>query len=755
MQLGEGGMGEVYRAHDPRLGRDVAIKMLRAAVASDPERLALFEREARAVAALTHPNIVTLYSIEETDSVPFLTMELVVGFNLERLVESAGLPLPRLLDIAIPLAMALVAAHDRGVVHRDLKPANVMVTRDGIVKVLDFGLAKLTSPVPNADSDATIPYSPDLPSLSVPGRVMGTLPYMSPEQLRGEPADARADIFAFGAILYELATGRRPFAGATSADVISAILRDAPNPTQGLRGDLPGDLHRIITRCLEKDTRARFQTALDVSNELRLVNRTIQSAAAPTPPPPTSVRSAVTPSIAVLPFANHSSDAGDEYFSDGLADELLGVLAKVRGLRVAARASSFHFKGKNEDPAVIGQKLNVATLLDGSVRKAGNRVRIAVQLVKVADGDHLWSETYDRTLDDVFAVQDDIAQSVVKQLRTTLLGETAASAEAEAEIARAVKGRTRNPESHRLYLQGRYFTLRLTRDDLSRGIALLRRAIEVDPRNAAAWSSLSWAETVRSGFGYTAVEESIQIARDAAMRALEIDPDLADAHVALGTVNLYYLDWAGAEKSLKRAERITPDNPEVLCMLGAFSSTQDRLDESIAYARRAVDIDPLSIASYIILIKALRHAGRAEEAESACRFALSLGENTATLHMGLGFALRDQGRLEEALAAVQEEKADWARLCGEALVYHSLGREEESVRALQSLIEVHAGDAAVQVALVFAVRGEADEAFAWLDRALAQHDSGLGLWRSMPEWQAIHADPRWPAFLRRLGFVTD
>ncbi len=487
--LGAGGMGEVYRARDTRLGREVAVKILSGEVTSTSDRLARFEREARTVAGLNHPNIVTLFSVEEEEGVRFLTMELVEGQSLDRVVTPGGLPLSRVLELAIPMANALIAAHERGVVHRDLKPGNVMVTHDGWVKVLDFGLAKVAAePGDGPSQGATIGATMEAP-ISGEGQVLGTVPYMAPEQIRGEAIDARADLFALGIILYELATGRRPFTGTTSADVSSAILRDAPVPVISLRGDLPRDLNRIVSRCLEKHPRDRFQTARDVYNELRYIEKELAmgmasppsplpaSAAylpAPAAPPPSGGPSSAPPrtpapvssgssasglgssvmpghdipSIAVLPFVNRSRGEEDEYFSDGLADELLNVLTKIRGLRVAARASSFQFKGKNEDLAVIGEKLNVATLLDGSVRKSGNRVRISVQLVKAADRVQLWSETYDRSLEDIFAVQDDIAQSVVKELRTTLLGEAPdsdASGLARAEVAAAAKGHGQSP----------------------------------------------------------------------------------------------------------------------------------------------------------------------------------------------------------------------------------------------------------------------------------------------------------------------
>ena len=368
--LGIGGMGEVYRAKDLRLGRDVAIKVLMDEMASNADRLARFEREARAVAGLNHPNIVTIFSVEYEDGIHFLTMELIEGQDLSQLVSPDGMPLSRILELHIPLADALAAAHDRGVIHRDLKPANVMVTRDGRLKVLDFGLAKLVETEPSLEADHRATAS--MP-LSAQGQIFGTLPYMSPEQIRGEKLDARSDLFSLGIILYELATGLRPFKGKTSADVSSAILRDTPEPLSHIRSDLPVDLERLIIWCLKKNPRERIQSALDISNELRRLRNSADQRENE------SQLSYRTASIAVLPFVNRSRSEEDEYFSDGLADEILNMLAKIRGLQVAARFSSFQFKGKNEELAAIGAKLakrlkKVGVLVGNCYGFVGNRM---------------------------------------------------------------------------------------------------------------------------------------------------------------------------------------------------------------------------------------------------------------------------------------------------------------------------------------------------------------------------------------------
>ncbi|NOT33024.1 MAG: protein kinase [Candidatus Eisenbacteria bacterium] len=559
--LGAGGMGEVYRARDTRLGREVAVKVLPADMSARPDRLARFEREARSVAALNHPNIVTLFSVEEDRGVRFLTMELVEGSSLDQHVEPGGLPIARVVELGLAIADALTAAHTKGVVHRDLKPANVMVSRKGRIKVLDFGLAKYAdSAAPLETSNAATLPAP----ISLDGQLVGTVPYMAPEQIRGGAVDARSDLFALGILLYELLVGRRPFTGESTADVSSSILRDAPGPLTHIRAEVPVDLDRIVLRCLEKDPRSRFQSAHEVCNALRgvrdsLVNGDRRSQSVPVE---------ATSSIAVLPFVNRSADAEDEYFSDGLADELLNVLAKIRGLRVAA-------------------------LLEGSVREAGNRVRISVQLVKVVDGYHLWSETYDRTLDDLFAVQDDIAQSVVKKLRTTLLGEAPgsdASGVARADVTAAARGRGTDSEAHRLFLQGSVFVARNTGQDLARGVECFRQALAGDPGHAMAWSALAQALVFQAAQGFAPVSEGNARAREAAMRACALEPELAEAHPALASIQLWHdWEWSGAEASVARALALAPGNADSLRLAGLLAFDRGRLDESTRLFERAIE----------------------------------------------------------------------------------------------------------------------------------------------------------------------
>ncbi len=746
--LGAGGMGEVYRARDTRLGRDVAVKVLPEAVASSPDRLARFEREARTVAGLNHPNIVTLFSVEDEGGIRFLTMELVEGQSLDRLVTPGGLPLSRVLELSTPLADALVAAHERGVIHRDLKPGNVMVTREGRVKVLDFGLAKLTHVEPPAEG-TTLDVSADV-SITGEGQVVGTVPYMAPEQIRGEAADARTDLFALGIMLYELSTGRRPFTGTTWADVSSAILRDTPEPLTNVRADLPRDLERIVGRCLEKNPRDRAQTALDVCNELRRLKHAQERR------PPEKPATQDVASIAVLPFVNRSGDEEDEYFSDGLADELLHVLAKIRGLNVAGRTSSFHFKGKDVTIADVGKALNVAAVLEGSVRKAGNRVRISVQLVKVSDGYHLWSETYDRTLEDIFAVQDDIAQSVVKELRATFLGEETdkrAIGAVKTEVAKAAIGRGANPEAHRLYLQARHFLDRLSRDTTAKAIAYLKEALELDPSYALAWAELGLAYAREAQSGTAPVAERYRCAREAVERALSLEPDLAEAYSVLAWIQMTHdWDWVGADASLRRALELAPGNSRSLRWAAALASDLGRVEEAIEITRRAIAQDPLSAAAYSNQGIYCHTARRLVEAEESYRKALELAPNMMYTRSGLALLLMEEGRDEEALAEAMREPSEANRLCALAVLHHTAGRGRDSDEALRELTENHGETDAVRIAEAHAMRGETDRAFEWLERAYVEREPVLNEVQCQTTLLPLYSDPRWNAFLEKMGF---
>ena len=732
-------MGEVFRAHDPRLGREVALKVLPEAVASNHEQLARFEREAKTLAALNHPHIVTIHSIEEAGAIRFLTMELVEGQSLDRLITPNGFPLPRALELSVAIADALAAAHEKGIVHRDLKPGNVMVTRDGRVKVLDFGLAKLEErwAGPGSDSfEGTQALTLDSP-ISMAGQVVGTVTYMAPEHLRGEAVDARADLFAFGILLYELVTGRRPFAGKTFADVSSAILRDAPVPIRTVRPELPRDLARLIGRCLEKDRERRFQTAKDVRNELDIVRREVE-AGATSSPRAVLPKAAEAPSIAVLPFANMSADPENEYFSDGLSEELLNALAKNPGLKVAGRTSSFAFKGKHEDLRGIGQKLGVATLLEGSVRKAGNRVRITAQLVKVSDGFHLWSETYDRVLDDIFAVQDDIAHSVSSAMNVALLGRSAAPARGTGE-------------TYDLILQANHLTNQQTEASLAKAVALYGEALAKSPENARAWAGLARAYRGQASQGFSDTLEGYRNARRAVERALALDESLPEAYENLGFIlAAFEFRWAEAREAILKARTLAPGDGSILATSATIEAISGRLEEALRLSERATELDPLSALTHVMRGRILTWARRADEAVATYRKALEMSPGITTAHAAIGNLYISQGRAKEAVAEAGKEPSTGYRSWALAMAYHALGDARCSDEALAALI-AQGEEWGFQIACVHGARGEADQAFEWLERAYFLRDSGIPLVRLTRHLESLHADPRWPKFLARVG----
>ena len=540
--LGAGGMGEVYRARDAKLNRDVALKILPDAFALDADRLERFRWEARAVASLNHPHIVTIYSIEEHDDVPFITMELVEGRTLDQGITGGGLSLARFFDIAIALADALSAAHRKHIIHRDLKPANVMVTDDGNVKVLDFGLARTVEPDVVRLGDAVTSLG-----LTAAGTIVGTMPYMSPEQIEAKPLDHRTDLFSLGIILYELATGERPFRGDSSAGLMSSILKDHPEPVGERRSGLPGGVCRLIGQCLEKHRRDRIQTANEVLVELKAQRRAWESGtgaagrAAPDIAPPPAERAA---SIAVLAFTDMSAAKDQDWFCDGIAEEILNALTPLKGLRVAARTSAFSFKGKGDDLRTIGEKLNVTTVLEGSVRRAGDRVRITVQLSDVANGFQLWSERYDRELKDIFDVQDEIAKAIAERLRVTLAG---------GKDDRLVEQATTNIEAYQLYLKGRALVDRRGAS-VPTGLDLLRTAVELDPGYSLAWAGVADALTVLAYSGAARGSDSKPEAMAAAKRSIKLDPTSATGHTALACATLLYRTTARS-RSRSSSER--------------------------------------------------------------------------------------------------------------------------------------------------------------------------------------------------------
>ena len=718
--LGSGGMGQVYRARDPRLQRDIALKILQT---DDADHRHRFTREALAVASLNHPNIVTIHSVEEVDGLPFLTMELVEGTPLSRLIPVDGYELRDLLAIAMPIAEALSAAHGRGVVHRDLKPANVMVCPDGRVKMLDFGLAKRIE-TPNPDSaDETRE-----------GLVFGTLAYMSPEQLMADTIDARSDIFSFGVLLYEMATGKRPFDGPNPAVVLVSLLN---HPVPAIGGTL-GEIDRIIGRATARKPGARYQSAADLLSDLRA----LATGTALKAPPMTR-----NPAIAVLPFANLTTDPDQEYFCDGMADELISALARVKGLAVVSRTSAFQFKGSRADVREIGERLDVQTVLEGSVRKAGDRLRIAAQLVNVADGYQLWSERFDRTVNDVFAIQDEIARSITESLRVTLT---------RPGTGVMVKAATPNMEAYNLYLRGRFLLNKFAdlRGSLLGARECFEGAVRLDPHYSAAYAGLAEA---CNALGYTTFLPALEASRAgfaAAERAIALDPGLPEGHTALGsTKTLFAIDLRTAERdfvhALEISPRYAPAHGNYALLLAAFG----RFEEALDHAAEARHIDPLWMMTPFILSQVLVCARRFDAAERQMREVMALDPNIHGAYWYLSSALAGQGRLDEAIE-VQEKGVALVRapffVALLAIWYARAGRGPDA-RNLQAELVEGGHCSPVWLALVSAALHELDPAFEHLQRAIDEHNDQVSFMAVDHRFDEFRGDPRFVAALTALG----
>ena len=727
--LGAGGMGQVFRATDTRLGRDVALKVLPAAMAGDPDRLERFRLEARAVAALNHPRIVTLYSVEEVEGVHFLTMELVDGTPLNQLIPEGGLSLDRLHAVATSLAEALAAAHDKGIVHRDLKPANVMVTADGGVKVLDFGLSKTVSS--GSPSGATMTAAQPTGA----GVVMGTPAYMSPEQITGRVVDHATDLFSFGVILYEMATGRRPFEGASPAELASSILRDMPPRPTAMRRDLPSGVVLATERCLRKDPAARPKTA-------REVHALLSSSAVATAPTDTK-------SIAVLPFVSLNASADDEFLADGVTEEILNVLAQVPGLRVAGRSSAFSFKGRHEDLRSIGSKLGVAHILEGTLRRAGARLRITAQLIDAASGYQLWSERYDRQMEDVFALQDEIARAIADRLKVSF-GPGAAPGSPP----------TKHLGAYELYLKGRALLYR-------RGLSILpaidcfTEAVTLDPDYAQAWAGLADGYTTAGYSAFMSVAEVMPKALSSARRALALDPTLSEAHCAFACATmlfernyaeavrgferalqlnpqyiqarawygLFYLHWVAGRPEAGREHlhevlRLDPLSGYAQCMMGFSYLTSGCPHDGVAHSRRGMDLDPQSYLVHWTLLEGLRYAGLYDDALAIAERALAMSGRHAWALQGLVSIHAASGRMADARAAYAEMQARSTR---------------ENVQP--AILSIAA--ASVQ---------EVDSAIAYAQRALDERDPLFVLLaRCWPGYGPLRADDRFAAIIAQLG----
>lgn len=782
-KLGEGGMGVVYKARDLRLGRFVAIKVLGPG-AHRGDRRERFLQEARAASSLNHPNIITIHEIvssgDSTVTGAFqpesIVMEFVNGVTLADLLHQRPLPVTDAARIGTQIAAAVAAAHSIGIVHRDLKPANVMVTEDGLAKVLDFGLAKLAAADDGAVSVPELRESESTRTMhlaqrpkTTEGTIIGTVAYMSPEQAQGKAVDGRSDIFSFGAVLYEMVTGERAFHGGSSLATLTAVLRDDPRPfAEGL--GLPPELEQIILHCLRKEPKDRFQSMAEVRDELDRLHLMLRSAAVMSVTQMSGLLStvwrppqaAVTPSIAVLPFLNLSSDKENEYFSDGLAEEIINALTRLGNIRVTARTSAFAFRDERQDVKQIGSKLGVAHVLEGSVRKSGNRVRISVQLIGVESGNNLWSERFDREMTDVFEIQDEISQVVAGTLRVRLSSQSGTDLDPARPVAQLVKRYTENLEAYDLYLKARFELYKMTREGLDAAERLFGEAIKLDPNYAMAYDGLAYTLFSRGLLGFSPATEAMPKARTAVRRAIELDASLADAHATLGAIlALHDQDWVAAEREFLLAISLNGASPASRDMYAFFFlRPAGRIEEAIAETQQALSLDPLSILFRVHLGFLFYLERNYEHAIAQFRKVLEISPDYYLGHAMLGQVYTVAGDYARAFACYEKaQSADADSRFVESLQAMTLAaaRRVDEARKLEASIEARMGTeyiSPVSLAYVFTFLGDRDAAFEKLEQGLAFRDPNILGLNSNPIFDSLREDPRYTGLLRKMRLIT-
>jgi serine/threonine-protein kinase len=773
--LGAGGMGEVYRAFDTRLDREVAVKVLPGRLAENPSALSRFEREAKALAALSHPNVLTILDFGREGSVTYTVTELLQGENLRMRLLRTHMSWKEAAELCSEVAEGLAAAHSRGIVHRDLKPENIFLTGDGIPKILDFGLARREAP-----ADAVEYRREQGQTQTEPGVLMGTVGYMSPEQVTGMAADARSDIFSLGCILHEMVTGSRPFAGRTGAETLAAILRDEPaDPTRSGR-PVPAELAGVIRHCLDKRPDHRFQTARDMAFALKAI-----LAGTPLPTPavapvalgrkrivvigvvlavvvlgliivvtrglPGTV--AAVHSVAVLPFQNVSGDPAQDYFVDGMTEELIANLAKVEKLRVISRTSVMHYKGTNKPLPQIARELNVNSIVEGSVLRSGHRVRITVQLVRAATGQALWAESYEKHLTDILAVQADAARAIVGEIKIRLSPE---------EGKRLAKVRPVDPEAYDAYLKGRFFWSKFTGDDYQTSIEFFQKAIEKDPTYAPAYAGLANAYRAMAFEGLIPPGEGMPKAESAAREAQALDDTLAEVHFALGMNRLARWDLVTCLDELRKALSASPHDAVIRRFYSQTLSRVSRWEEAIAEGKHAQELDPLSVETNRALGSVFYWAGRNEEALNQYEKSVELDPKDARLHGHLADVYARKGIYPEAIA----EQQKYLSLSGDEEAAQDLGRDFASsgyhaaMKALYRKTLAFLEEAAkyayvspVHFAVLHAKLGENDKAFAWLEKAFEERQPWLGQLQVDPQFESLSSDPRFADLVRRIKEV--
>ena len=774
--LGAGGMGEVYLARDRRLGRKAAVKVLSPNIAANLNLMQRFATEAQTASQLNHPNIATIYDAGEADGIRFIAMEYIEGVTLAAKISSHELSVATALDLAIQIADGLDAAHTLGIAHRDIKPENIMVRPDGRIKILDFGLAKLTEPA----------FLDDAPTRMVTatqaGLVLGTVRYMSPEQARGEKLDARTDIFSFGIVLYEMISGSTPFPGDTASDVLASILtRDVPPLAQRAR-EVPAELERIIQKALRKSREERYQNIRDMLVDLKALRPVSTVLPMPARPARTWLRALPViaavfivvaalgyffsrrptrdiDSLAVLPFTNVTGDRDSDYLSDGISDSLINNLSQASKLKVVSLSSVLRFRGQQIDAQDVGRELKVGAVVMGRLTRRGDTLVINAELVDATDNRRIWGEQYDRKTTDVLQLQADISKEISRQLRLKLSG---------AEEQRLARSYTRNSDAYKAYLQGHYLWSKFTVEGVRSSIPYYLQAIEKDPQYALAYSSLADSYVV-IGLSAAPPNEVFPKAKAAATKALELDPSLGAAHISLGAYKLFYeWDWAGAEQEARRARELNPSYDKAIELNTNYGDgnhyyfqyldVMGRSAEAIQEMTRALEFDPLAFVLYGEMGMSYYIGRHYPEAIEASRKALEKDPNIAVARQALGNALQQQGHFEEAIAELTKARTasndDPWMLADLANANAAAGKKAEALALLHELQERAKGEyvSPYFIALVYVGLGDKDQALQWLQKAYQERSALLTWLKVEPKLDSLRSDPRFQELQRRVGF---